>query len=418
MKEQLRMIRIALVGLGGFGWQLLGHIRKVEATGRCRVVAAADSRLADLRNDSTRELSEAGVELFDDAVRMMDALRGKCECIYIATGISAHAPVAVAAARRGYHIHVEKPPAATVQEVDSMIRAVDEAGVCCIVGFQAMHSGSILFVKDRIVSGRLGKVRNLTCRAGWPRSQPYYDRNEWSARLRGGDAWVLDGPANNALAHQITNMLLLASPQAGGYATPTSVRGELYVAGPRDSHDTAAIEFRTAEGATARFLCSHRTLGHFGPTIEIECDGGVATWAMSQSAEITYADGSRESCDSDITNQSVTMVGNLMDAVESGDPSLVRCKLTDARKMTLVIDGAHESSRRIHRIDGQSVRTLDEGTDEQRIVVEDIDDAIIAAADTKALFSDLSDAPPWAVATQPYDVSGYDTFPQQFEPDA
>ena len=397
------MIRIALIGLGGFGWELLHQIDKVAATGRCRVVAAADGRLADL-SDSTRELREAGVELFDDAVGMMDELRGKCECIYVATGIAAHAPVAVAAAQRGYHIHVEKPPAATVQEVDSMIQAVDEAGVCCTVGFQAMHSRSILFVKDRIVSGRLGQVRTLTCWAGWPRRRPYYERNQWAGRLRSGDAWVLDGPANNALSHQITNMLLLASPRAGGYATPTSVRAELYVAGPRDSHDTAAIEFRTAEGATARFLCSHRTLGHFGPTIEIECEGGAATWTTGNGVEITYADGSRESCGSGIQDQSVTMVGNLLDAIEGDNPSLVRCKLTDARKMTLVIDGAHESSRRIHRIDGQFVHTLDEGTAEERIVVAGLDEVISGAADAKTLFSDLSDAPPWAVSTHPYDV--------------
>jgi len=407
------MVRVAIVGIGGYGWGLVQVIRRVAEAAGCRLVAAADARLAAFP-ERADELSAAGVELFGDALAMFDALRGRCDAVYIATGIPSHAPLAIAAAQAGYHVHLEKPPAATVQEVDRMLEVFRAAGRFCLVGFQALHGRDIRFVKERVVSGRLGRVKTLACHAGWPRTRAYYERTEWAGRLRVGEAWVLDGPAMNALAHQVTNMLFLASPEPGRLATPTSVRAELYAAGPIESHDTAAIEICTAEGPTAYFLASHCTEGSFGPVIELEAEGDRVAWSMRDGATIRYADGSRETCEAPGDAAREAMVANFVEAVRAGDGSRLRCPLAQTRRFVLALDGAHESSGRIHRVDRACCHRLDAGTAEARTVVDGLDERIRSAAERRCLLSDLPDAPSWAAASQPFDLGGYGAFPQRF----
>jgi len=406
------MVRLAIVGIGGYGRDLVNCIRRVAEPVGCRLVAAADTRLASLP-DAAEELGRTGTRLFDDPMRMFDALRGECDAVYIATGIPSHAPLAMAAAEAGFHVHLEKPPAATVQEVDEMLAAFRRTGTMCLVGFQALHGDDILFVKERVADGRLGRIRSLTCRAGWPRTRAYYARNDWAGKLRRGDAWVLDGPATNALSHQVTNMLFLASAAPGKLGLPTMVRAEFYAAGPVESHDTAAIEIQTAEGPVLHFLATHCSAERFGPVIEIDAERGRVEWSMSGGATVVYADGTRESCPSTVASNREEMIANFVEAVRLGDPSLLRCPLREARAFVVALDAAHESSRRVWRIASKHCRTVGEG-DEARTVIEDVDAAIRQAAASRALFSDLVSVP-WARAAEPFDARGYSRFPCQFE---
>jgi len=407
------MVRLAVVGIGGYGWALVQTIQQVSAEAGCRIVAAADARLAAFP-DRAEELADGGAELFDDAHAMLDALGGRCDAVYIATGIGTHAPLTIAAAQAGFHVHCEKPPAAAVQDVDRMLAALDAAGRFCIVGFQALHGRDIRFIKERVVAGRLGRVATLACRAGWPRNRAYYSRNDWAGKLRCGDAWVLDGPAMNALAHQVANMLFLASPEPARLAAPIAVRAELYAAGPVESHDTAAIEIRTAEGPVACFLASHCSDANFGPTIEIEAERGRVVWTMREGARTTYADGTEETCTAD--DGRPQMVASFVKAVRANDRSLLGCDLAATRAFVLALDGAHESSGRIHRIGPEHSRTLAEGTADARTVVTGLDELLVEAARSRCLFSDLADGPVWAARTQAFDLAGYGSFPRQFSP--
>jgi len=343
---------------------------------------------------------------------MFDRLQGRCEAVHIATSIHSHAPLMVEAASRGYHVYLEKPPAATVQEVDRMIEAQQAAGVVCLVGFQQIHGADAQFLKQRVASGRLGAIRTMACRAGWPRGAAYYSRNEWAGLLRSGEAWVLDGPATNALAHQLNNLLFLAGRGESDYAPPVRVRAELYAAGPVQSHNTAAIEMETADGVRAVFLGSHCTQETFGPIVEIRAEQAEALWHPFDRVEITYADGATETAEND--EAVANMIANFLDAIEHNDPSEVRCSLADARNMALALNGAHESSGSIHRIDGPVVRTVNPGTDDERTVVEGMDALLPRAAERCCLPSDLDPAPAWAVTTDAYDLSGYTGFPRHF----
>ncbi len=407
-------MRLAVVGVGGYGWGLIKGLAKVSRRLACRVVAAADTRLAELPERAAR-LRREGVRLYDDALAMFEDLRERCEAVYVASSIPTHAALTVAAAGCGYHVHLEKPPAATVQDVDEMLRALRQADRMCLVGFQALH-GHMRLMIDRLTGGGLGRVRGLTCSAGWPRTREYYERNEWAGRLRCGGGWVLDGPATNALAHQLAHMLAMAGPAPGTFATPTAVRAELYAAGPVESHNVAAMEVQTAEGPVLRFYCSHATAGHFGPVIRADAEKGHAVYAHSQGTTVTGRDGRREHKPYQAVEQD-EMIANFIQSVRSGDAGALLCPLAETRKFVVALDGAHESSGRVHRIGQEHWRLVAAGTPDQRVVVDGLDELLQAAEREGALPGDLPGAPPWAVAAEPFNVSGYDRFPQRFQRD-
>ncbi len=406
------MIRLAIVGVGGYGWELIRELERVERTCGCRLIAAADDRLPAVPQHAAH-LKTRGVVLYDDAMRMLEDLRGRCEAVYIAAGIPSHAALTVAAARCGYHVHLEKPPAATVQEMDAMLGALREAGRMCLVGFQALH-GDMRLLLERLAGGRLGAVRSATCAAGWPRTRSYYRRNDWAGRLRSGDNWALDGPATNALAHQLAHMLAMASGEPDRFAVPLSVRAELYAAGPVEGHNVAAIEVRTDRRAVIRFFCSHATSGHFGPVIRVAAERGSAVYAQREGSGVTYDDGTSESRAYEPIEHR-EMIANFIEALRRGDPTGLRCPLAETRNFVLALDGAHESSGRIHRIDEKHWHVEGAGTDERRVVVPGLDELLKTADERGQLLSDLPDAPPWAVATEPFDLTGYASFPQRFE---
>lgn len=406
------MIRLALVGVGGYGWVLAGWIRKMRKKAGCRLIAAADTRLEDYPERVT-ELNEAGLDLYDDALEMFEALKDRCDAVYIATGISSHAPLACAAMRAGLHVHLEKPTAATVQEVDRIIAASEETGRMCQVGFQAVHGSDIRFLKDRIVAGKLGRIEKLVCKACWPRNLSYYQRNEWAGKLKMGDNWVLDGPAMNALIHQVNNMLLLASDRQRQFAHPVRVRAEMYAAGPIEAHDTAAIDIRTADGQQILFLGTHVGEKYFGPFIDITGSAGSATWQMRKDLTIIPDDGNQEHCEYS-GDEHANMVANLADAIRAEDPSLLRCSVAASRETILALNGAYESTGQVWRIPREHTDLVDADTTKQRTIVPGLNEVIHKAAEQAVLPSDLPEPPAWARATEAFETDPYDEFPRRF----
>lgn len=417
------MVGLALVGFGGYGFSLAQNIVKLSAGGSCRLVAAADMQLASLP-EQAKFLRDAGALLYTDMSEMFGRHKADVQGVYIATGIASHAPLTVAALEQGFHVHLEKPPAATVQEVDRMQAAADRAGRMCMVGFQAVHGGFMRQIKQRIADGAVGRLRTIICHAGWPRNAEYYARNDWAGKLVRGQSWVLDGPATNALAHQVTNALFLAGSSPADYAAPSAVRSELYAAGPVESHNTAGIEIMTDTGIRIVLLLSHTTQEQWGPSFNIEGDAGRIEFDRDKPVTFVDAAGGRTTSvlPAPLPGSTVRAPGEqeemiqlFVSAICANAPAMLACPLSQARKMVLAIDAAHESAGRIIRIDGPAVRRLDESTPKARTVVEGMDEAIRAAAAKGCLFGDLPARPAWAQPTEPFALNTYSSFPQRFK---
>src|SRR6185436_15931050 len=111
------------LGVAGLGRAFTLMVDTFARDPRVRLVAAADPR-AEARQRFERDFGGRGYasigELCADA---------QVEAIYVATPHQHHAAHAIAAARAGKHVLVEKPMALSLDEARAMIEAAREAGV-------------------------------------------------------------------------------------------------------------------------------------------------------------------------------------------------------------------------------------------------------------------------------------------------
>jgi predicted dehydrogenase len=80
------------------------------------------------------------------------------DAVVISTPHYTHAPLAIAAARAGKHVMVEKPMACTLEQADAMIAACKQAGVLLTVNLVSRYDPSAVRAKALIEQGAIGEV--------------------------------------------------------------------------------------------------------------------------------------------------------------------------------------------------------------------------------------------------------------------
>ena len=402
--------KFATVGIGGYGRSHLGTIAELETLGVGRqdaVVVRNPAKYAE----QVEGLKARGVRIFKTMQDLFDA--GGVDIISLPTGIQYHVPMTIDCVNAGYDVYCEKPMAAVVQEADRMVEAQRRTGKVVAIGYQAIPSPSIQTLKARLLEGRLGRLKSIHVKGGWPRNDTYYSRNPWVARMKAGEDWILDSPINNACAHQVNNGLYLAGPSHHESAIPASVQAELYRARDIESLDTASMRILTPEGAEIIIALSHVTRENFDPSIVIHAENATAHWKIrTGTTKISYADGSEEDFDDRGLDQRVLAFRNAIDAVH-GEADVL-CTPENARPQTLAINGAHESCPRIidipKALTEEVYEDLPDGEKTRFVVVKGLDDLIHRTFEEGKLFSELGAE--WAQRTEPFDMAGYTRFPQ------
>ena len=146
------------VGVVGIGWVAVEHLKAFLSNPHVRVtwLCGRDERRARER------LARAGVEVPGARFtpRYGDLLGSdEVDIVSIATPNHLHAAQAVAAARAGKHILLEKPTGLDLRELARIRDAVRRAGVRTIVSFELHYNPYLRFARWLREDGRLGTVR-------------------------------------------------------------------------------------------------------------------------------------------------------------------------------------------------------------------------------------------------------------------
>jgi predicted dehydrogenase len=146
----MRPVRVAVVGFGYWGPNLVRNLHELECTD---VVA-----VCDLRSDRLAAVGKRfpNVRLSDtfDAVLASDDV----DAVAIATPVSTHFALASAALAAGKHVLVEKPLASSASEAVELIRLAKERGLVLMPGHTFLYSPPVVAIHDLIVSGALGEL--------------------------------------------------------------------------------------------------------------------------------------------------------------------------------------------------------------------------------------------------------------------
>jgi predicted dehydrogenase len=143
-------VRIGVIGYGYWGPNL---VRNFSEARDCRVVAVADMR------PERRALVEArypAVITTDDYTELLNS--DGIDAIAIATPVSTHFPIALAALRAGKHVWVEKPMTSTSDEALQLIEEAQRRRLTLHVDHTFVYTGAVRKIHDLVQKGELGRI--------------------------------------------------------------------------------------------------------------------------------------------------------------------------------------------------------------------------------------------------------------------
>jgi predicted dehydrogenase len=398
-------VSLVLVGVGGMGAVHVKALLEKKDEGLFRIAGAVDPQ--PNRCQQYVEMRAMGVPCF---VRLEDFYRNRmAELAILSSPIQCHQPQTVFALAKGSHVLCEKPAAATIQDVREMIGAERASSRFVAVGYQWSFSSAVQTLKKDVMSGLFGKAKAFKCLYLWPRDEAYYRRNDWAGKKRDAEgAWVLDSPAQNAMAHDLHNMFYLLGKETDSSARPVEVEAELYRANAIENFDTAAARVRTDEGVEILFIVSHVSSEDRGPVVRFEFEKAVVRCDSRTSglwAEL--ADGKRKDYgvpDAEPMNKLWQSIAGVRDGTRP------LCGLEAAAAQTLCMNGMQDSVPEICDFPAALVRAV-EAEGKRRMVVEGLDETLAACYEAGRLPSEMGVA--WSAKGTAVDLGDYAAFPSR-----
>jgi len=381
-------VDIVLAGARGHGRWHLENIRRLQDKGIVRLAGICE--LTPLTPDELPEglaTAENTPEQSADFGALLDSTGARIAVI--CTPIPTHTDLALAAAQRGVHILLEKPPAPSYAEFRRMADGVAEAGVVCQIGFQSLGSHAVPAIRELIEEGAIGELIGVGGAGAWARAEAYYRRAPWAGKRRMNGVDVIDGALTNPLAHAVVTALALG--EASRAEDVTRIETELLRANDIESDDTSCVRVTTAAGLTVTVAVTLCAEDPDEPYVVAHGDRGRITyWYKQDRVLLQRAGHGPEEYEYGRTD----LLENLVDHLTDGTALLVAPDETGAfMKVVEAIRLAPDPTP----LPATAWRLL---PDEDRRVVPGIDGLVAAAADSLALYSELG-----ADWTQPNEVS-------------
>ena len=153
-----------------------------------------------------------GIRSFDE---LDAALADRPDVVFVTNPNTAHIPVALAAARAGCHLFIEKPLSHSLEGVDELIEIVEARRLVAFVAYQFRFHPGLRAVKNLIDAGRLGWLAAAHIVNGeyLPDWHPYEDYRQTHPARRD-----LGGGALRIQTHELDYALWLLGMPARVYA--------------------------------------------------------------------------------------------------------------------------------------------------------------------------------------------------------
>jgi len=175
--KKLEQPKAAIIGMGTIAPM---HVKSLEAA-QVTIAAVCDKK-ADIAESFASKLN---CKAFTDYEKMLEV--GGFDVLHICLPHFLHAPVAVSALEKGFHVLCEKPMATNVDDAEKMIAAAEKSGAVLGVILQNRYGPGASLIKETIESGALGKAQGGWLRVTWNRGESYYKNSDWRGK------WATEG---------------------------------------------------------------------------------------------------------------------------------------------------------------------------------------------------------------------------------
>jgi len=252
-------VGFAIVGCGMIA---AFHVRALAEVPGARV-AALVSRQLD-RAQKFRQQLGIDCAIYDNLPAAL--ARPDVQAVIVTTPSGAHLEPAVAAARAGKHVVVEKPLEITLERCDALIQACEDHHVKLCTIFPSRFGDANQALKAALVASRFGRLTlgETTCK--WWREQSYYDEGGWKGTkaLDGGGALM------NQAIHNVDLLQWLMGPVTHITGFTAALAHERI-----EVEDTAVACLRFANGALGVIQAATSVYPGLPKTIGIHGDRGT-----------------------------------------------------------------------------------------------------------------------------------------------
>src|SRR5215217_5802831 len=143
-------VRTAVVGLGYWGPNI---VRNLFDLPEAQLTHVCDSDPAAVRELERRYPAVQGTMSYADILADPSV-----EAVAVATPVSTHHQLALAALQAGKHVFVEKPLAASAEAAVELIDVATRENLVLMPGHTFLYSPPVLLIRDLIQSGELGDI--------------------------------------------------------------------------------------------------------------------------------------------------------------------------------------------------------------------------------------------------------------------
>jgi predicted dehydrogenase len=201
-------MRVLFCGLGSIGQRHLRNLRALLGD-ELEVLAYRSLRRSPVLNADMTVQSGATLEAsygLRSLNNLEDALAEQPDVVFITNPNALHLPVAMAAAKRGCHLFIEKPVSDSMEGLDELVRVVESKKLAAFVGYQFRFHPGLLLLKSLIVGRKLGRLAAAHIVNGeyLPDWHPYEDYRETHPARQ-----ALGGGCLNIQSHEIDYALWL-----------------------------------------------------------------------------------------------------------------------------------------------------------------------------------------------------------------
>lgn len=211
-------MKILMIGLGSIGQRHLRNIKRVlgeEAEILAYRVRGLQRTFSDTMQIRDRVSLEEEYHIRSFA-SLTEALLEKPELAFITNPTNMHIPCAIQCAKAGCHLFLEKPVSDSLEGIDELQKAAQDAGIKIFVGYQNRFHPAICAVKEVLEAGSLGKILSVHSVVGerLTTMHTYEDYKEtYMARKDMGG-----GVVTNQLVHEMDYLYYLFGKPVSVYA--------------------------------------------------------------------------------------------------------------------------------------------------------------------------------------------------------
>ncbi len=275
-RKEKSPVSVVLVGITGMGQPYLETLLEGFLPDEVELQAVVEPYPE--RSTYAEELKDRRIPIMKSIDQVYEGGR-KPDLLVVCSPIHHHVPQTSHALEHGSFVLCEKPIGATIQDASRLIKIMNRTKLWVMIGYQWSYSRAIQSLKQDAMDGKFGKPLRMKTLCFWPRDEAYYKRNDWAGKIKDDqENWVLDSPANNAMAHFLHNLFYILGDKLDGCAMPSKVTAELYRAYPIENYDTVASRAFTHDGVEILFYASHTTSGDLGPMFTMEFEQATITY--------------------------------------------------------------------------------------------------------------------------------------------